>query len=115
MLAYGRATDLTTDRASILRLLERFRERYARIEALLDQYFDPYGLAWIYQTEHPPYLKPMIDELFAAPGMPVMRHIAALEPPDVGDFERDRRLISSAFDRVRERTGVPPRPEGQDA
>ena len=30
-------------------------------------------------------------------------------------LNRQRDNISSAFDRVRERTGVPPRPEGQDA
>jgi hypothetical protein len=30
-------------------------------------------------------------------------------------LNRQRDNISSAFDRVRERAGVPPRPEGQDA
>lgn len=99
VLAYGRATDLTTDRAAILRLLERYRERHTMIEALLDQYFDPHGLAFLYQTEHPPCIKPRIDELFAGAGMPAVRQITALEPPDVGEFERDRRLVIGAFDR----------------
>lgn len=99
VLAYGRATDLTTDRASILRLLERYRERHTMIEALLDQFFDPYGLAFLYQSEHPPWIKPRIDELFAGPGIPAVRHIAALEPLDVGEFERDRRLVMGALDR----------------
>jgi hypothetical protein len=99
VLAYGRATDLTTDRASILRLLERYKEKHTMIEALLDQFFDPYGLAFLYHTEHPPWIKPRIDELFSGAGMPAVRHIAALEPPDGGEFERDRRLIMGAFDR----------------
>ncbi len=78
VLAYGRATDLTTDRDPIVRLLERYRERHTYIEALLDQYFDPEGLAWIYRTDHPPYMKPVIDALFSAPGLPAVRHVTAL-------------------------------------
>jgi len=99
VLAYGRATDLTTDRESIVRLLERYRERHTHVEALLDQYFDPCGLAWLYRTDHPPYMKPAIDALFLAPGLPAVRYVAALEPPDVGTFERDRLRILDAFDR----------------
>ena len=38
---------------------------------------------------------------------------AARQGRDVLNRQRDN--ISSAFDRVRERAGVPPRPEGQDA
>ncbi len=99
VLAYGRATDLTTDRDPIVRLLERYRERHTSIEALLDQYFDPCGLAFIYRTDHPPHMKPAIDALFSAPGLPAVRQVAALEPPDVGAFERDRLRTLDAFDR----------------
>jgi VWFA-related protein len=99
VLAYGRATDLTTDRDSIVRLLERYRERHTHIEALLDQYFDPGGLAWLYRTDHPPHMKPAIDTLFSAPGLPAVRQVAALEPPGVGEFERDRLRILDGFDR----------------
>jgi VWFA-related protein len=99
VLAYGRATDLTTDRAAIVRLLERYRERHTHIEALLDQFFDPSGLAWMFQVDHPPHIKPAIDALYSVPGLPAVRHIAALAPPGVGEFERDRLRILDAFDR----------------
>ena len=44
-------------------------------------------------------MKPVIDALFSAPGLPAVRQVAALEPPDVGEFERDRLRILDAFDR----------------
>jgi hypothetical protein len=31
--------------------------------------------------------------------MPAVRHITTLEPPDIGQFERDRRLMMGSFDR----------------
>ena len=46
VLAYNRATNFTTDRASIVATLERFRKKHDDIEALLKQQFS--GLQAIY-------------------------------------------------------------------
>jgi VWFA-related protein len=63
MLAWNRATDFTTDRALLARTLTRFRERHAKIETDLREWFS--GLRAVYGSkEIPPHIQREIDAVF---------------------------------------------------
>ena len=76
VLAYKRVTDLTTDHAAILKLMDHFKARYRGIEMLLRDSLDVY-FHW-YQSD---VAEDRIDALFNAPGLPPTRHIPSAFPP----------------------------------
>jgi hypothetical protein len=80
VIAYGRATDLTTDRAGVIRLLERYRARHERIEGLLDHWFSGLQLAFG-SRENLKLAQVQIDAIFSEPGLPPTRKLAAAELP----------------------------------
>jgi VWFA-related protein len=66
ILAYNRATDFTTDHASLVPVLERYRKAHEDIEVKLTLYFS--GLAGLYRDPRmPAFLQPDIDRIFAGP------------------------------------------------
>jgi VWFA-related protein len=69
VLAYNRATDFTTDHATIAALVQRYRERHEHIEALLSQHFS--GLRAVYGSKViPPHIQAEIDAVFGrVPGL----------------------------------------------
>jgi len=87
--AYDRISELTTDREAVLRLIARYRQRYERIEALLDHWFR--GLTVVYGAiEPPPSVQALIDDVFDAPGLPASRSLAVVPPTEVmSEDERD--------------------------
>ena len=52
LLAYNRATDFTTDRAALLGVVDRYRSRHEKVEALMAQHFS--GLRAIYGSKQIP-------------------------------------------------------------
>ena len=67
LLAYNRATDFTTDHASLVPVLERYKKAHEAIEVKLAIYFS--GLAGLYREPGiPAFLQPDIDGVFALPG-----------------------------------------------
>lgn len=83
LMAYTRVTDLTVDREPMLRLLDRYRERYKRVEMLLDTWFT--GLILEYGgSDIPPHVQRDIDAIFDAPGLPRLRDLPMTEAP--GEF-----------------------------
>jgi VWFA-related protein len=77
VIAYWRATTFTTDKESIVRLLERYRERHGSIEARLDHWFNDMQMKYG-SLEFPRGIRDEIDALFNAPDLP-----ALFEPPAV--------------------------------
>ncbi len=91
--AYDRISELTTEREPVLRLIERYRERYEYVEALLDHWFS--GLTLAYGSSEPPSgAQAKIDSLFDFPGVPPLRSLTVLPPDDVvlSAYERDMLL-----------------------
>jgi VWFA-related protein len=75
VLAYKRVTDLTSDRAALLRLLHRYKDAHRTIERRLEQWF----IAEDIPTR--------ISALFNAPGLPKTRELPhPFNPSDVGQF-----------------------------
>jgi VWFA-related protein len=84
LMAYTRVTDLMVDREPMLRLLDRYRERYKWIEMHLDTWFT--GLTLEFGgSDIPPYVQRNIDAIFDAPGLPRLRDLPMMEAP--GEFE----------------------------
>jgi VWFA-related protein len=91
VIMYLRATELTTDRRALVRLLERFRDQHEKIDAhIRGLYVRESGAVWL-----TPETRSMIDAFFDAPGLPPM----ALLPGAAGDlkyaFEDSRELIGA--------------------
>jgi VWFA-related protein len=63
LLGWNRATDFTTNRALIRQTVERYRDRHARIETNLSEWFS--GLRAVYGSkEIPPHIQRDIDSVF---------------------------------------------------
>jgi VWFA-related protein len=77
VVAYWRASDLTTDRDSIVRFLERYRDRHASIEAGIDHWRGD-SLQFRSPTRGMPMpraIRADIDALFDAPELPELREL----------------------------------------
>lgn len=89
LVAYKRATSLTTDRAAIANLLERFQDRHENIEAALRHWFS--GLQFAFGSpDLPPHIVAMIEAIFQAPGVPPTRELVLRTTKGLGEFERLR-------------------------
>ena len=76
VMAFNRITDFTVDHEQIVAVLERYRERHERLEALLEQY--ELGPASQYRKCPkclPDFILPKIDEIFRFPGAIVSREM----------------------------------------
>ncbi len=105
LMAYTRVTDLTTDREPMLRLLARYRERYKRIEMLLDTSLS--GLALAYGgSDIPPDIQKDIDAIFDAPGLPRLRDLPMMEAPGEFEFQFASQWVKRAADPFNEPEGV---------
>ena len=102
LMAYTRVTDLTVDREPLLRLLARYRERYKRIEMLLDTSLT--GLALAYGgSDIPPAIQRDIDAIFDAPGLPRLRDLPMMEAPGEFEFEFASHWVKRAADPFNDR------------
>jgi VWFA-related protein len=97
--AYNRATTFTADHAGIAKVLESYRERNARIEAMLAQYFS--GLRAAYGSrEIPDFIQKEIDAIFdVAPELRV-RPTATGAPPDAARRAEDDRRTADDLQRA---------------
>jgi VWFA-related protein len=94
---WNRATDFTTDHASIAAVLERFKTSHEGIESKLRQQFS--GLAAVYGTTRiNPSIQKDIDAVFSGPGVPV-RTIEAATIADQDRIARDTRQATDALQR----------------
>jgi VWFA-related protein len=89
VLAFDRVTDLTTDRESVLALLERYRTNHERVEALLANWFTGLTLGFS-SPGNPPEIQKYIDEVFDVPGLPRLRRLHALVPPGLYEGDETR-------------------------
>jgi VWFA-related protein len=97
LMAYTRVTDLTVDREPMLRLLDRYRERYKRIEMRLDTWFT--GLTLAYGgSDVPSPIQRDIDAIFDAPGLPRLRDLPMMVAPGEFEFEFASRWVKRAAD-----------------
>ena len=80
VIAYDRLAELSSDRAPVVRLLERYRDGHEAIEALLDHWFTDIQLASLRNADNPPAIQRVLDEFFDVPGLPAFRKIENLTP-----------------------------------
>lgn len=109
VLGYNRATDFTTDHQKVVTVLERFKERHARIEAMLDQHFS--GLQAVYGSPAiPKKIQSEIDAVFG--GMLRPRAIVPGQMTDARQIAQDTRRTAEELQRAedlatREGAGLP--------
>lgn len=90
VLAYNRATDFTANRAEVIQVLERFRERHELIEADLKHRIS--GLSAVYGSrEIPANMQARIDEIFDGPETPGFRRLPPGRIVDLETIAQDRR------------------------
>lgn len=87
MQAYGRMTDFTTDRVSLLAMLDLYEKRHERLEALLDHWFRD---QWMHDLEASPGIERKIAAFFEEPGMPPVRRVPVFDVDGETPFERRR-------------------------
>jgi VWFA-related protein len=76
ILAWNRATDLTTDHVKIVAVLERFKKEHERVEALMQQRFS--GLTAVYGgSKIPDSVQARIDAIFKGPEAADVRELPA--------------------------------------
>jgi VWFA-related protein len=96
VMAWNRATDLTTDHDKVLSVLERFRKGHEKVEALLANYF--IGLTAIYGGSNiPTPIQREIDTIFNGPGGPGVRQIPPGQATDAGRLGTDTRRTIDAL------------------
>lgn len=95
LMAWNRATDFTTDKALLKRVLLKYRDEHNRIEAELNAWFS--GLRALYGSkEIPPHIQKMIDDVFAETAALRPRPLA---PAAVRDASRtDKDVMRTAMD-----------------
>lgn len=91
--AWGRVTDFTTDRSSLMRFIDHYEREHQKIEALLDHWFDG---PWMFDLEASPGIERKIAAFFEAPGLPPVRRLAAIDLDGETPFERQQRVASQA-------------------
>jgi VWFA-related protein len=96
VLAYNRATDFTTDHASIAALLERFRSEHEGIESKLFHGFsDLQGLFG--SKKIPPKAQAQIDRVFDGGGSVASRTVPPGRVTDAGRIAEDARLATETM------------------
>ncbi len=94
ILAWNRATDLTTDHAKIVEVLERFKKDHERVEALMKQRFG--GLTAVYGGSRiPDSIQVRIDTIFKGPGAAEMRELPAAVVADADRLAGDERRAAN--------------------
>ena len=97
VVAYDKVSDLGTDHDGVVRFLREYAERHTEIEARLDHWFSGLQLAYG-SREIPSGTQKLIDALFSAPGLPVMRELPHAGLPGIGKFEEDRQRAVASLD-----------------
>ncbi len=100
IMAFNRATDFTTDREPVIKVLERYRDRHERIEALLEQYYVGMGTRFRKcKACLPEYMLPSINDIFIWPGAPVSRELPeAIGEDDDQTKDRNQRFFEALLD-----------------
>jgi VWFA-related protein len=91
LIAYNRTSALTTDRARIVRFLERYRAEHERIETLLRANGGRGSQHVLFGRRPTPYVQRHIDALFADPALPETRTLPPLALDGVERVEADWR------------------------
>jgi VWFA-related protein len=96
IMAWNRATDLTTDHAKVLGVMDRFKKDHEKVEALLRQQFS--GLAAIYGgREIPAPVQKEIDAIFSGPDAPGTRQVPPAAMTDAARMAGDTRRTTDAM------------------
>ena len=92
--AYNRATDFTTDHSRVVDVVKRFKDRHAKIEAMLNQYFS--GLRAVYGSKTiPANVQKEIDAVFEGAGSLRPREIAPGQIVDRDRIRQDQRQTAT--------------------
>lgn len=94
ILAWNRATDLTTDHAKIIAVLERFKKEHERVESLMRQRFS--GLTAVYGGSRiPEGIQTRIDAIFKGPEAATVRELPAATVANSERLAGDERRIAN--------------------
>jgi VWFA-related protein len=94
--AYNRATDFTTDRAKMLKVLEEFKARHEMIEAKLRQHFSGFSAAYK-SADLPTTLQGEIDAIFTGVEP---RTLPPGRVPDASTLNQDDRVAADTLQRA---------------
>jgi VWFA-related protein len=99
VLAFNRATGFTTNHASLVTVVEHFRDRHEKIEQMLAEYFS--GLRAVYGSrEIPKPIQTEIDALFEGAGTLRARDVRPGQATDAPQIADDQRRIADALQRA---------------
>jgi VWFA-related protein len=99
VLAYNRATDFTTDHSKLASVVERFRDRQEKIEAMLAQHFS--GLRAVYGSKAiPAEIQREIDTVFDASPSLRPREIRAGQITDAERIAADTQKTATELQRA---------------
>jgi VWFA-related protein len=94
ILAYNRATGFTTDHASLVPILERYKKTHEEIEVKLLLYFS--GLAGLYRDPGiPEFIQADVDSIFAVPGAASARTMPLEHAGNRTDADYRRRVADA--------------------
>ena len=94
ILAWNRATDLTTDHAKILAVLERFKKDHEWVESRMRQRFS--GLTAVYGgSKIPDTIQARIDAIFKGPDAADVRELPAATVANSERLEGDQRRVAN--------------------
>lgn len=91
--AYGRLTDFTTERESLIRMVDLYEQHHERLEGLLNHWFQG---PWSFDPEASPGIERKIQAFFELPGMPAVRRLPLIDVNDESPFEQSRRNAREA-------------------
>lgn len=91
--AYGRMTDFTSDRAALLRFVDRYEAEHERFEAMLNHWFSG---PWMFDLQASPGIEQKIEAFFRQPGLPRLRRLPMLDLNGETPYEAQRREAREA-------------------
>ena len=116
IMAWNRATDLTTDHAKVLGVADRFKKGHEKVEALLAQHFS--GLTAVYGgSTIPAPIQKEIDAIFYGPGGPGVRQVPDAAVAEAKRIGTDTRRVTDALQTqaINSALGKPPSSNVGDA
>lgn len=96
VMAWNRATDLTSDHARILSVVERFKKSHEKVEGLMRQHFS--GLTAVYGgNKIPAAIQKEIDGIFRGPETAGVREVPQAAIADASNMNAQSRRVTEAL------------------
>lgn len=97
ILSWNRASDFTTDHASVIALLERFKSGYRKVDRQIVDYFRSPVYFYGDRARMPSWIQADIDAIFEGPERAAMRTVSPAVFADADQMDRDLRETFDLF------------------